>query len=195
METTTFVGLEPLEVRDVGEWHELEGICVPYGIPSYKAIASGPELFRDGAFATATTAADKVRLKDWNHAPARPSVGVARVLEERSAGLWGRFRFYGTKTAGEAFENVREGVYRGLSVGFTSIREQQVAGRREILEARLHHVSLVEEPAYEDAKVLQLRGALVELEHLRRPPVNIEVDEDDTPMLVRVRRMLGNVRD
>jgi phage head maturation protease len=33
-------------------------------------------------------------------------------------------------------------------------------GAREIVRARLFHVSLVDEPAYDDAKVLAVRGAV-----------------------------------
>lgn len=183
-----------LEVREVNGHHELIGVSVPYNRVTDKTPGRKPELFRAGAFATAIAAAPKIRLIDENHQLGRRPAGVALALEERSgdqACLWSHWRFYNTPEGRAAAENALEGTYGGLSVGFMAVREQLVDGVREILEARLHHVSLVDEPAYDDAKILAVRGAdLAEYAKYTGRGREI-VDVDDTPMSVKVRRILS----
>lgn len=159
METETIiVDLGRLELRDADGAHELDGVCVPYGIETRKA-GPRPERFAAHAFA-GTTELSKIRLVDENHAwRGRRPVGVAKALNDEAVGLVGRFRFYDTPEGRAAYENVRAGTYGGLSVGFAAIREQIVGGVREITEARLHHVSLVDEPAYDDAEIIAVRSA------------------------------------
>lgn len=196
METAFVTEFNGLEVRQVDGRHELTGIAVPYGRVTDKTPGRRKERFARGAFAGAMAAVGKVRLRDENHqVTGRRPAGVALALEEQDDGLFSRFRFYDTPEGRAAFENAREGTYGGLSVGFVAVREQQVEGVREILEARLHHVSLVDEPAYEEAKILAVRDAapradLSRYEKLTRPR-ELEFIPDDTPLTVRIRRLLS----
>jgi HK97 family phage prohead protease len=197
METAFVTEFENLEVREVNGQHELFGICVPYNRRTTKAGAL-PELFRPGSLAGAVPKAGQIRLVDENHQlRGRRPVGVGTVFEERGdEGMFGRFRYYNTPEGRAALENTMEGTYGGLSVGFVAVREQLVDGTREILEARLHHVSLVDEPAYEEARILAVRGddtRIAYWEQFRRP-LDLVLDADDTPMSVRVRRIFGDVR-
>lgn len=155
----------PLEMRRAeggGGKHILTGLCVPYNRVTMNVAATRGEKFAPGAFATAPAAASKIRLTD-SHQPgeARRPVGVATALQDAPDGLYGTFRFYDTPEGRGAWENVQEGTYGGLSVGFHVVkaRTSVLDGCREVLEARLYHVSLVDEPAYEDAKVLAVRAA------------------------------------
>lgn len=53
-----------------------------------------------------------------------------------------------------------QSTYGGLSVGITPRRQRVVSdGVREALEAHLFHISLVDEPAYQEAQVLAVRAA------------------------------------
>lgn len=195
---TTFVPVDSLEARDAGAGvHELEGLCVPYDVPTTKA-GPRPEVFRRGAFATAATNAGKVRLTDNNHAGAsRRPVGVASDLLEDvrdgRVGLWGRFRFYNTPEGRAAFENVREETYGGLSIGFVPVREEVRDGVRNVLEARLHHVSLVDEPAYDDAQVVAVRAASDRYALFRNPP-KVLLPADDMPLMAQLRRDMSRDR-
>ena len=196
---TTYVPVDSLEARDAGAGvHELDGLCVPYDVPTTKA-GPRPEVFRRGAFATAAAGVGKVRLTDNNHAGAtRRPVGVALALREDTDqagrfGLRGRFRFYNTPEGRAAFENVREETYGGLSIGFVAVREEVRDGVRNVLEARLHHVSLVDEPAYDDAQVLAVRSADSRAWDLFRNPPRVIVPADDTPLMVQVRREMSRV--
>jgi HK97 family phage prohead protease len=189
-ETTVAVAVDTLEVRTTdGGGHVLEGICIPYDQPTLKA-GPRPEVFRRGAFASIAEAVGKVRLTDENHASGRRPVGLGEAFEERAGGLWGRFRFYNTRQGRDAFENVTEGTYGGLSIGFRAVREAIVEGVRNVYEARLHHVSLVDDPAYDGAAILQVRSA-VEFAALRvrhEMPLDIPDDLDLTRRMARLRR-------
>lgn len=189
---TTFIPTETLEIRSSDDGrHELEGICVPYGVTTRKA-GSRPERFRFGAFEAAIGGAvGKLRLVDHNHSESHRPVAVATSLEERTGGLWGRFRFYATPEGRAAFENVNERTYGGLSIGFIAVRATDLAdGTREITEARLHHVSLVDEPAYADAEILAVRSArsLERFAWLRTPPPQTMLDTIDERLLTSIVR-------
>lgn len=155
----------PLELRyaNDNDDHYLEGLCVPYGRTTMKAGQPRGERFLPGAFASvAKIAARKVRLVDSHlDGPGNHPVGVGVDLAEHADGLHGRFRFYATVEGRAARERALEdGIYEGLSVGFVATGERRGSdGAREITAAQLHHVALVQEPAYDDAKVLAVRAA------------------------------------
>src|SRR5258708_5028241 len=149
---TTFVPLDSVELRaDEAGRHYIEGICVPYGRPTDKA-GTLPEMFERGAFADLLASKARVKLTDYNHSMQRVPVGYSNAFEERSNGLWARFRLNRTPEGESARANAADGVYGGLSIGFISRTEERRGGVRVITAARLDHVSLVEEPAYNDAE-------------------------------------------
>lgn len=156
---TTFVPLDAVELRagDDGR-HFIEGICVPFDRPTDRA-GSIPEMFTRGAFADLLASKARVKLTDYNHSMQRVPVGYSNAFEERSTGLWARFRLNKTPEGESARANAEEGVYRGLSVGFIPRAEERRNGVRVITAARLDHVSLVEDPAYDDAEILSVRSA------------------------------------
>ncbi len=153
--------LIPLELRaaETADAHTLTGVCVPYGRVSYRTEHPKGERFLPGAFAGLTNApAAKVRLTDSHDTTGRRPLGVATRFHESAEGLNGVFRFYDTPEGRGGWENALEGTYGGLSVGFLPLEERTAAdGVREVVRARLFHVSLVDEPAYADARVLAVR--------------------------------------
>lgn len=156
----------PLELRKSGD-HTLDGLCVPYGVTTLKAGYPKGERFVAGAFADLTEARHKIRLTDSHDTTGRRPLGVATEFRDTDAGLFGSFRFYSTPEGRGGWENVVEETYGGLSVGFLPIDERRADdGAREILKARLFHVSLVDEPAYEDARILAVRAALPDVSEL-----------------------------
>jgi HK97 family phage prohead protease len=165
MHETTLV---PLELRRSGE-RTLEGLCVPYGRTTTKAGYPHGERFVAGAFADLVEARGaKIRLTD-SHAPddLRRPLGVATEFRDTDEGLFGTFRFYNTPEGRGGWENAQEETYGGLSVGFLPVEERRAEdGAREVVRARLFHVSLVDEPAYEDARVLAVRSARPDVEAL-----------------------------
>lgn len=155
---TTYIALDGLELRAENDRHILEGICVPYLTPTTLA-GPEPEQFAPGTFADLVSSHARVKLTDYNHSDKRVPVGASLLFEERSAGLWGRFRLNNTPEGESARANAAEGVYQGLSIGFYPRAEELRAGVRTVTSAHLDHVSLVEQPAYVDARIMALRNA------------------------------------
>lgn len=176
---STLIPIDAFEARDADGQHEITCIAVPYGKITHKAaISMKGEMFAPGSMASAVAHPDKIRLRSHDHSLDKHlPVGVASELQDRPEGLWARFRLYNTPEGRAAYEHVKEGVYGGVSVGFVAVKERVVDGIREILEGLTHHVSLAEEPAYDEAALLSLRAShtpdLSAWEKYARPP---EVD-------------------
>ena len=151
--------LVPLELRRSGE-RTLEGLCVPYGRTTTKAGYPHGERFVAGAFRQLVGERVKIRLTDQHDESGRRPLGVGTEFRDTDEGLYGTFRFYNTPEGRGGWENAQEETYGGLSVGFLPVEERRADdGAREIVRARLYHVSLVDEPAYDDARVLAVRAA------------------------------------
>jgi HK97 family phage prohead protease len=150
----------PMELRRAGD-HTLEGLCIPYGVTTMKAGYPKGERFLPGAFSEVVSGRSKIRLTDSHDETGKRPIGVATELRETPDGLFGTFRFYNTPEGRGAWENVVEETYGGLSVGFVPVAEGRASdGAREVSRARLFHVSLVDEPAYDDARILAVRAAV-----------------------------------
>lgn len=158
---TTYAEAQAFETR-AGEdgTHYIEGICVPYGRVTHR-VGPVPEQFERGAFAELLAAQPRVKVKltDYNHSRTRIPVGYSEAFEDRTAGLWCRFRINATPEGDSAVKNSLAGVYQGLSVGFIARQHEIRDGVRHVTSARLDHVSLVEDPAYLEAEILAVRGA------------------------------------
>lgn len=183
----------PLELRRSGD-RTLEGLCVPYGRTTLKAGHPKGERFLPGAFADlgAMTAQTRIRLTDSHlEGEQRRPVGIGVSFREAEDGLYGAFRFYDTPEGRGARENVLEETYGGLSVGFVPVQEQRGSdGAREIVKAKLFHVSLVDEPAYEEARVLAVRSALPDVGDL----LTRTYDLDTMPEPVDLSRLVWGSR-
>lgn len=180
---TTYVPLDAVEIRadDAGR-HYIEGICVPYDRPTDRA-GSIPEMFARGAFAELLASKARVKLTDYNHSMQRVPVGYSNAFEERSTGLWARFRLNRTPEGESARANAADGVYGGLSIGFIPRAEERRGGVRVITAARLDHVSLVEDPAYDEAEIIDVRSAGVDLDEWRRAFAPLDLTIDDRPRM------------
>lgn len=167
----------PLELRRAGD-HGLDGICVPYNVTTLKAGYPHGERFLPGALAEVVQGRAKIRLTDSHDESGRRPVGVGTEFRDEPDGLFGSFRFYNTPEGRGARENVVEETYGGLSIGFLPLQEQiGEDGAREIIRAKLFHVSLVDEPAYESAKIVAVRSAVPDVSQL----LAISYDVEDFP--------------
>lgn len=179
----------PLELRKSAEPHTLDGVCVPYNVVTLKAGHPKGERFLPGAFAevAARTGQTRIRLTDSHDDTGRRPIGIGVEFRETPDALLGKFRFYNTPEGRGGWENAQEETYGGLSVGFVPIEERVASdGVREIVRARLFHVSLVDEPAYDDAKVLAVRAAYPDVTEL----LAIEYRPEDMPEEVDLSRLV-----
>lgn len=182
METTS-VPFEDLEIRFEDDRHYIEGICVPWGRRTDRVPV--PEVFDRGAFVDLVSSGAKVKLTDYNHSRDRVPVGYSTVFQDRPDGLWARFRLNRTPEGTSAHANLADGVYGGLSIGFQVRADRMIDGVRHVQSARLDHVSLVEEPAYREALILDLRAAMdADLSEWRSlaKPRTVAIDTGDRPL-------------
>jgi HK97 family phage prohead protease len=170
-----------MELRTVAEAERvIVGVVAPYDETSYLTSDPAGERIVRGAFARSIrNNGDKVPLLDAHALGKR--FGLSRRFTETDDGLLGEFVVNAGDLGDRLLENVRNGYYGGLSVGFRATRDgvrRAVDGTREVTEAKLVEVSLVGVPAYEGAALLAVRSA-ENLEALlapftARPAVNLE---------------------
>lgn len=152
-----------------GSGREIFGRAVPYGITISNVLDSTGEPIRErfeyGAFnRSIRERGHKVKLLT-SHDRRKLAVGRAVDLREESDGLYSSFEVANTRDGDELLELVRTGVVDSFSIGFQPVRDRRerdhVNGDLIIrLEAKLHEVSAVNFPAYEDALIGGVRSAL-----------------------------------
>jgi uncharacterized protein len=167
-----------IRVSDDGDGRTVAGIAMPWDEISHGTPHRGGEVFRRGAFKRSlehhTRAGRLPRLMYAHNGETRP-VGLPLKVEESDPGLYVEYRMVNTPAADAALLEVREGVLDALSVGFTAVQApHNRQGVREVREARLNEVSLVAMPAYENARVLALRGPGSVTDIPERPEISFD---------------------
>ena len=141
----------PTEGDETSDGRTVEGRIVPYG--ETVTLGGSQESFARGVFAD--TDPDSIVLL-WQHATNEP-IGRMVALTEAADGAYARFRLADTTRARESLSLIRDGVIRGLSIGFEPGQTRKSGRVREHIKARLAEVSLVTYPAYPTAGVLAVR--------------------------------------
>lgn len=115
------------------------------------------ELVERGAF-TKTIQERKQFPLLWNHQIQDVPLGSVIVKEdERGLRVWGKLRISSQK-ASEIYELMKEGVVRGLSIGYKVIKDAYEGGVRKLKELKLYEVSLTPFPANEEAVVDEVKA-------------------------------------
>ena len=133
----------------------LIGNAVPYGQVATRTD-KGAEQFERGAFGDV----DKINTRLlYQHDRNRPlaSTGAGLVLSDTPDALRIMATLPETRDADDALENVDKGIFTGFSAGFIAGQERDIAGVRSIRRAVLPHIGLVDDPAYDDAIITEIR--------------------------------------
>jgi uncharacterized protein len=152
-----------LELRDVNESRrEIVGCSAPYGETSYLTGSAGGERLMRGCFAQSIRhRGDRIPLViGHNHRTA--AIGLSTGWDDTDAGLIGTFQVRSGDDADQALSHAAGGYLSKMSVGFEPLparTRRAKDGAVEILEGRLHEVSLVAVGAYGSAQVLAVRSA------------------------------------
>ncbi len=138
----------------------LEGLCVPYNVPTQVDDGQGPyhEMFVKGAFGRAVKAPNRVYL-NFEHKPGISNVlGHGVTFEERDDGLYGSLEIDPGPDGEKARRLYRQGVLSSLSVEFKPMsKPKNVDGVVRRTAVHLDAVALCRQGAYEGAKVLAIR--------------------------------------
>ena len=159
----------------------LIGRCVPYEEPASVIDPDGSaysEMFTRGAFARAVKAPNRVWLRFEHRVGLMEQLGRGQTFEEKDDGLYGTLRVANGSVGDHALSLVTDGMLTGLSVGFRPLDARARAVNGVVVRRRCHleEVSLVTEPAYAGAGVMEVRAAKPG-GHPLRPARNIELDE------------------
>lgn len=163
-----------MQVRGVDEpRREVTGIVAPYDETTYLIADPRGERLRRGCFAKSIRERGSRVLLCVGHQRDTAAVGRAEAWEEGPDGLRGTFRIRDDQKGDEVLTDCREGYLPAMSVAFAPTRRTTGQdGVVEILEARLHEVSLVAVGAYDGAQVLAVRSPAevrADLAHLLAP--------------------------
>jgi uncharacterized protein len=142
-----------LTLKADGDW-TFRGLASVYGNKD-----SHGDVVESGAFTKNLREGGSTRPLLWSHDFAAP-IGLAR-LEDSSAGLFVEAQLNAeVSKAREALALLKQGVMRGLSIGYRVIKDQFDSTRnvRRLLEVKLYEVSLVVIPANELAQVTDSRS-------------------------------------
>jgi HK97 family phage prohead protease len=191
--------LEPeWEIRDEpdGDGRTIEGLIVPYGVTTDRP--DGAEAFAPGVFSEVEP--ESVVLL-WQHDTSAP-LGRMTELRDDSDGAHGTFRLANTERAREALSLIRDGITRGLSVGFEPGEHRREKGVRVHTKARLREASLVTFPAYPSAAVLAVReegegmadDVMVDEAEVEAPPIP-DTTELETRLEARMEHLGRELRN
>lgn len=170
MTGTDETALLPLEVRAVDEAQRIATMLVcKYGETTGRLAR--PERFLPGAFTRSVTERGARIPFTSRHTGGSGKIErswmIARPVRwqhDDDAELRAVLRFFDTPDGWDAFCSARDGELDGASVGFRAVTERSGDdGAREIAEARLHHVALLNRaadvPAYDEPRLLEVRSA------------------------------------
>jgi Escherichia/Staphylococcus phage prohead protease len=146
-----------LEVRADGDGRTISGTVMPYGETC--KVGGYTESFAPGSFDGTDPAAVKLLVQ---HDRERLPIGVATSFTDTATGFEGSFKVSKTSPGDDVLELIRDGVVSGLSVGFLPIpdgdRWSADRTRVERTRAQLVEVSVVAWPAYDGARIHDLRS-------------------------------------
>ncbi len=140
------------------EGRTLIGTLVRYGDVSTRNMSGSPERMESGVFGDV---ANSDVILNVQHDRRRPiaRTGGGLVLSDSPERLEIAATLPNTRDADDALELVREGVLRGFSSEFYPSRAGWEGSTRVIRSARMPRIGLVDEPAYPDSLVAEIRAA------------------------------------
>lgn len=145
----------PLELKMLQEDGRFAGYASVFGL-----VDNQRDVVLEGAFRrTIHGRVADIKLL-WQHSPAEP-VGYFTTMFEDARGLYVEGRLMmGLEKAREAYELLKSGVVKGLSIGYSPVRYSvdPDSGVRRLAEVDLWEVSLVTFPANASANVTVVKG-------------------------------------
>ena len=150
-------------LKSMDEEGTFEGNLAVYG-----NLDSANEIIDPGAFAKTLQEGGRIIPMLWQHDPQQPIGRLTLTDTPTALHAKGKLLLKLPK-AQEAYELLKEGVLKGLSIGYQTIKAISADGPRRLKEIRLHEGSLVTFPANALAVVTGVKQATNEdLKNLQR---------------------------
>ena len=174
---TLYIEAASLECSE--ERREISGKIVPMGTGEVGQTNLGGVVFEAGSIDV--TDISKIKLLS-QHDMKKP-VGRMTAAEVRQDGIYATFKLSRSTGGNDALIQAQEGLVSGLSVGAEIIASKPSRdGHTVVTAAKLKEVSLVTEPAFKSAQVLEIAAEEVIPAEPTQPESEPVVEETTTPV-------------
>jgi len=141
-----------LEIKEITAEGSFEGILSPYG-----NVDGGNDVVVKGAYDKTLKEQGDTRPLLWQHDPKQPIGQLS--LEDRADGLWAKGQLLmDLDNAKNAYLLIKAGIVKGLSIGFTSVKDSIEKGVRQLKEIKLYEGSIVTFPMNEMALITNVKA-------------------------------------
>jgi HK97 family phage prohead protease len=149
--TTLYIEAASIECSE--ERREISGKIVPMGTGEVGNTNLGAYVFEAGSI----DIADVSKIKLLSQHDVKKPIGRMTAAEVREDGIYATFKLSRSTGGNEALIQAQEGLVSGLSVGAEIVSSKPSrAGHTVVTAAKLKEVSLVTEPAFKSAQVLEI---------------------------------------
>jgi HK97 family phage prohead protease len=160
----------------------ISGKIVPAGTGEVGNTSAGKVVFEKGAIALPE---DPKTIKLLNQHDMKQPLGKATQFTEQEDGIYASFKISRSNRGSEALILAEEGLQSGLSVGVEVIKSKQKGNVMHVSAARLFEVSLVTEPAFKSAQVIDVAAEETpEVVEEEITPTESETAVENTPETV-----------
>jgi HK97 family phage prohead protease len=160
----------------------ISGKIVPAGTGEVGNTSAGKVVFEKGAIALPE---DPKSIKLLNQHDMKQPLGKATQFTEQEDGIYASFKISRSNRGSEALILAEEGLQSGLSVGVEVIKSKQKGNVMFVSAARLFEVSLVTEPAFKSAQVIDVAAEETpEVVEEEITPTESETAVENTPETV-----------
>ena len=159
----------------------ISGKIVPAGTGEVGNTSAGRVVFEKGAIALPE---DPKSVKLLNQHDSRQPLGKATQFTEQEDGVYASFKISRSNRGSEALILAEEGLQSGLSVGVEVIKSKQKGNVMFVSAARLLEVSLVTEPAFKSATVIDVAAEETPEAVEEIQPTESETAVENTPETV-----------
>ena len=174
---TLYIEASSIECSE--ERREISGKIVPMGTGEVGQTNLGGVVFEAGSIDV--TDVSKIKLLA-QHDMKKP-VGRMTAAEVRPDGIYATFKLSRSTGGNDALIQAQEGLVSGLSIGAEIIASKPSRdGHTVVSSARLKEVSLVTEPAFKSAQVLEIAAEEVIPAEPTQPESEPVVEETTTPV-------------
>jgi HK97 family phage prohead protease len=135
------------------EERTISGKIVPAGTGEVGNTSAGRVVFEKGAIALPE---DPKTIKLLNQHDMKQPLGKATSFTTDDDGIYASFKISRSQRGTEALILAEEGLQSGLSVGVEVVKSKMKAGVMHVSAANLFEVSLVTEPAFKSAQVIDV---------------------------------------
>ena len=171
--------IEASSIECSEERREISGLIVPMGTGEVGHTNLGGVVFEAGSI----DVSDISKIKLLSQHDMKKPVGRMTAAEVRPEGIYATFKLSRSNAGTESLILAQEGLVSGLSVGAEVIASKPSRnGHIVVSAAKLKEVSLVTEPAFKSAQVLEIAAEEVIPAETTQPESEPVVEETTTPV-------------